>query len=211
MKTMPIPFPLIEKMDDDHSIVACLLNNESDVTEQFLYGKCGSWFVFLFRYYNPFHNCENAVELADDAYVDVITPRDSDNTSKLQRFDFSKKLHLWFFRCSRNMCITRCRKHRKVKFCSADELDYYLKDESLVPVPVDTKVVEDVINHMSNKRYAEILRHRYIEDLDIDKTAETMGETKAQCSRVIYKAKEQFEDVLRRRYPAFCRERDKNE
>ena len=225
MQTIPIPFPLIEKMDD-RSIVACLLRNVSDVTGQFLYGKCGNYFLFLYRYFKSDPNCDNAVELANDAYLNVMTPRESDNTTKLQRFDFSRKLYPWFCKCSRNMCIDRYRKHKKIKFYSIDALDFQIKDGSQSSLPLDdesldddshvivtfnAKVVEDVLNHMSHQLYAEILRHRFLENMSPQETADIMGITYAQCTKKTDLAKAQFRKVLRHRYPTVFNERDKKE
>ena len=226
MKTIPIPFPLIEKMDG-RSIVSCLLNNVPDITKQFLYGRCGKFIICLHRIFKSHCDCDNAVELAEECYVYVNTPLPPDNTSKLRRYETAggDRPYPWFCTCSRNMCIDRYRKHKKVKFYSIDKLDYQVKDDSKTPLSIDderldddthvvvtydARVVEDVLNHMSNKGYVELLRHRYFENLSVEETAKVMGITRKICDNRTTKARIQFKTVLRSRYSDYFKERDKN-
>ena len=208
-KIYPIPYPKIEQLEnDDRSLVACLIAGEPEVTEQFLYGR--SWFFFraIKRYWSTTYNSE--VDAADDVYLHVNKPRESDGTSVLKRFNFQRKFIVWFFAVSKNFCIDKWRHHRKLKFCPLEEIESFADDDRIV-VAYDAQVVSNTINNMPHKRYAEVLRLRYIEDMDIEKIAEIMQDSRANIDRTINRAKAQFEEVLMRIYPNFYHERNKKE
>lgn len=210
-KVYPIPSPKVDQLEgDDRSLVAYLLAHEPDVTEQFLYGeKSWNFFRAIKRYWQTTY--ESEIDAADDAYVHIHKPRESDGTTPIQRFSFRVKFFAWFFFVSKNYCIDKWRHHRKLKFCPIEEMESVADEDSSIAVIYNAQVVENVFNNMPHKRYVEALKYRYLNNMSIEQIAIVMHDSRANISRIIYNAHMQFEDILMRIYPNFYRERNKKE
>lgn len=205
MKKYPLEHEKVDKLDD-YSLVQYLIERNAYVTEHFLYGSCWDFFVSLYKYW--YTDYTGADDMAADVYIHVMEPKDPDGLSALQRFKFQTKFILWFYRVSKNLCIDHYRKHRKLVFCSYEDMDTLCKDDSTVVVGYDSTIVNNVISRMPNKRYARFLKLRYIDEMDFTEIANAMGGRCANYYKIHTRAKDQFREVLKQIYPEIYSERN---
>lgn len=205
MRKLPIPFPLVANIDD-HTMVRFLLQRAEKETDQFLYGKEYGTFLSFYRYYYV-TGCANVEDFTQTIYLHIISPG-RNKQSPLETF--KKKLHEWLYSVCNNFCIDKYRKHRKVKFCSFEEMIKYLDDDALAVVEVDEELVSLVLQRMTNERFRQILRYRYMDDMEPEEIARTFGVERSRIDRDTYRAKEQFRKVLQKTFPEFYNDCKKN-
>lgn len=193
MKKPPIPFPLIEKMED-RPLVGCLLKRMPDETNQFLYGKYYPLFRKLFLFF--YTDCLDEVELTDDVYVHLMEPRGEKKISRLEEFQFQCHLARWMKLVSIRFCITKWKRHRDVTFFeSAEELPVSENSHLSATVDIDREDFEKIVDLMRNERYKKLIRFRYLEGMDHDEIAEEMGEKMSDYYRTHERAKKQLREV----------------
>lgn len=216
-KVYPLPYPRVKQLVDeknDRSLVAYLIASDSEVTEQFLYGLSWPYFKHIRHYWYTTYTDE--VDAANDVYLKIKTPKKKDGISPLEGFAFRCRFFIWFFYVAKRHCIDRWRKHRKLLFCPTEEMESITEDDSTVMEDNDTvkvlynpEIVANIFSHMSNKRYIEVLRLRYFENLKPEEIAEAMNDSKDNIYRTTNRARNQFEEVLLQLYPEFYSEMNK--
>ena len=192
MRTLPIPYPLIEHMDD-RTLVSCLLRRLEKETDQFWYGMYHLLFKKLFFIYHP--DCNDEVELTDDIYAHVMVPRPPKDTSRLQDYQFQCRLPWWMKVVSVHYCISKYKKRRLVYcFGTYEDLHGDEKPESMA-VDISREDFEKIVGMMKNERYRDLIRHHYLENLDHDETAAKMGESMSSYYRTHERAKKQLKET----------------
>lgn len=195
MRKLPIPFPLVENIDD-HKMVELLLQKAEEETDQFLYGKEHGTFLSFYMYYYT-TGCNNVVDFTQTIYLHIITKK-KDKPAPLECFP--KKLHRWLYKVCRNYCITEYRKHRNVKFCPSENLLKELEDETSVVIEIDYSFISSILNMMPTERYRKILQYRY-ENLKPKEIAEIMGVKRAKIYKDTFNANVEFRSILKQNNP----------
>lgn len=192
MRALPIPYPLIENMDD-RTLVSCLLRHLEKETEQFLYGMYYLLFKKLYHIYDP--DVADEVELTDDIWLHIMEPRPPRDTSRLQDFQFQCRLPWWMKVVSVHYCISKYKKRRLV-YCFGTFEDLHGEEKAeKAAVDISREDFEKIVGMMKNERYRKLIQHHYLEGLDHDETAAQMGESMSSYYRTHERAKKQLRET----------------
>lgn len=193
MKKLPIPFPLVDKMED-RPLVSCLLKRLPDVTDQFLYGKYYPLFRKLFLFF--YTDCLDEVELTSEIYLHIMEQRPPNNTSRMEDFKFQCHLARWMKVVSSRFCITKWKRHRELTFFeSAEDIPASNDGGISATVGLEREDFEKILELMRNERYRKLIRLHYIEGFDHKETAKEMGEKMSDYYRTHERARRQFKEV----------------
>ncbi len=197
MKKPPIPFPLIEKMED-RPLVWCLLKKMELETGQFFYGMYWPLFCKLFRFY--YTDCDNEIEVADEIHLHIMTPPKNSTQTRLELFNFQCRLARWMKVVSVHYYYTKGKRHRKLTFFeSAEDIPASNDGGISATVGLDREDFEKILELMRNERYRTLMRLHYIEGLDHNDTAKEMGEKMSDYYRTHERARRQFKEVYQRK------------
>lgn len=170
---LPIPFPYIAHWPD-RRIVSSLLHLEQLPTAEFFYGKSYPVFKSLYDRYTT--DCAEVIDFIHEIYIDILKPRQLGHRCKLETFNFKCSLKNWVGVVSIRYCY-----HQFKKMIPTDELPD--GDRLSIPEPsiltdmgtLNREDVEAIINLMPNERYRQLIRYRYLDELDNEETAKKMG------------------------------------
>lgn len=170
---LPIPYPYIAIWPDKR-IVTSLLRMEQLPTAEFLYGKTYPVFKSLHdRYYT---DCAEVIEFIHEVYVDFIEPRPISKRCKLETFNFKCSLKNWVGVVAIRYCYHQFK--RQIPSESLTDGDSFSVSEPSILTDMGTlnrEDVEAIIGMMPNERYRQLIRYRYLEELDNEETAQKMG------------------------------------
>jgi len=193
MRKLPIPYPLIEKLED-RPMVYCLLKRLPEETDQFLYGKYYPLFRNLFLYF--YTDCLDEVELTNEIYLHIMEPRPPRNSSYLENFQFQCSLAWWMKKVSTHFCISKYKKHKKLTFFQLTD-DMPVSEVSYLSATtgIEREDFEKFLSLMHNERYRKLVRLRYFEGLSPDEIIEETGEKRINYYRTIQRARAQLREV----------------
>lgn len=189
---------------NDQDIVSAILQRDQKVTQQYLYVKC--YPLFKSVYDNYYTDCESCVEFISEIYLHLLMPDPDTGQCKLESFQFGSTLTTWLKTVAVFYCYGRYRKQQKITICeeefeingdTCDRLEaasasMYSEDSS----PMWEEDIETLLNLMPNKRYSQLIRLRYIDNLSNEETAEALGMTMDNYYNKHRRAKLQFNQIL---------------
>lgn len=177
----------------DREIVEGILKKSSIITRLYLYEKCFPLFISKFNKY--YTDCENCLEFINEIYVYIMTPRKNDECY-LSGFGFGCRLEHWLKIVTENYCHQMFKKKNNiVEIC--DETDRLSDISVTIDIDcLDSSDVETILNMMSNDRYRELIRLRYLEQKTNEETAKLLNMTMDNYYNKHKLAKEQFTKVL---------------
>lgn len=193
---------IVEQMDDRAVVDAILLRNQK-VTQQYLYIKC--YPLFKSVYDNYYTDCESCVEFINEIYVHLLSPDRETGECKLQGFQFSSTLTTWIKTVAVFYCYSRYRKKQRVQMCeeeveingdTCDRLNVAAASMYVEDTPMWNEDLETILSLMPNKRYAQLIRLRYFDNLSNEETAQLLGMTMDVFYNVHRRARQQFQQVL---------------
>lgn len=186
----------------DHKIVAALLRHDSDVTREFFYKKCYPLFKSVYDNYHT--DCTSCVEFINEIYIHIMTPDKDTGHCKLQNFEFRSTLFTWLKTVCVFYCYKKYEKNSKMQTTAIaenfddDGVRLPIESESiLIEDSLSNRDVETILRLMPNKRYATIIRLRYLEELTNEETAHMMGMNMNTFYNKHNLAKAQFVKILR--------------
>lgn len=193
---IPIPYPNI-KNKDDHQIVSWLLARLGWATNEFLYGKCYPLFKSLHtRYYS---SCPELEDFIHDIYIDIIQPRKDNKECKLNTFSYKSTLYTWMGVVSIRFCYAKYKK--AIHIINSDDSDRY-SDISISNHAIndlfDREDLEKVLDIMTNSRYKELIRLRYLCGLSNEMTAKQLNMDMDNYYNKHRLAKVQFVNALKK-------------
>lgn len=175
---IPIPYPYIA-LWPDNKVVKSLLNFEQLPTAEFFYGKTYPVFKSLYNRY--FTDCPEVIDFIHEIYVDIIEQRPVSKCCKLETFNYKCSLKNWVGVVAISYCCAKFKRKPPVdEGVLSEDGDRILPSEPSILMDMgklNREDVEAIINMMPNKRYRELIRYRYLDDLDNEETAKKMGMT----------------------------------
>lgn len=183
----------------DKEIVAAILKRDTYVTKEFLYKKCYPLFSAVYNKY--YTDCENPVELINEIYVYILTPKKVTGRCKLADFGFRCTLTMWLKIVTEHFCQQLfARKVEILENISVDD-DRNLFEIYSLELDFNTLNMEDVrriLNMISNERYRRLIEYRYLEEKSNEETAMLLSLTMANYYNVHLRAKAQFCSALKK-------------
>lgn len=200
----------IRKFEEDIAIAKSILKRDGKVTRDFMYRKCYPMFKSIYN--NYFTDSSDVHEFIDEIYLLILTPSKETNRCQLENFRGESTLATWLKTACLFYCYHRYEHKNRiptVEILSSDrdkDDDYgdRLLDNSYSTTmnlsSIDRSDLEIVLKTMSNERYRNIIRLRYLERKSNEETAEALGMTMANYYNKHKLAKEQFVSALRKEF-----------
>lgn len=189
---------------DDHMLVEALLLRNEYVTQQYLYIKC--YPLFKSVYDNYYTDCQSCMEFINEIYIHLLLPNQY-GECKLQTFRFGSTLTTWLKVVAVYYCYEHFRKKKKItvveqkneeKDGASDRFDLYSASVYHEADSMEQSDVETILSMMPNKRYAMIIRLRYIDCLSNEEAAAEMGMSLDNFYNKHMRAKKQFIHILKK-------------
>lgn len=193
---------------EDLRIAKALIAHNEEVTIQYFYRQ--SYPLFKSIYDNYFTDCTCCREFINEIYVHVMTPDSHTGRCKLEAFRGESSLTNWL----KTVCLYYCyRKYElkdrspiKLQLDQLSETDDGAKQkksisyeyEELDISSVNHQDVMTILNMMPNRRYASLIRLRYLEQMSNEETAAMLGMSLENYYNKHKLAKAQYEQVLRK-------------
>lgn len=185
----------------DRDIVEAILKRDAHITCAYLYVHCYPLFK---AYYQKFRYCIESVDCKDfinEFYIYLMTPGAVSKKPKLATFSYRCRFLYWIKAVLANYCKELMNKYEKrLKTNSFDEVGDRLIIEPL-SISIDTLNQEDIeiiLCRMSNARYRNLIRYRYIDGFTNEETAQLMDMSMNNYYNKKRLAQEQFVSVLRK-------------
>lgn len=184
-------------MWDDHKIMSSLLRYMPIPTEEFFFGKCYPMFKSLHsRYYT---DCDEVLEFINEMYVNIMEPNPVSMRCKLELFQFRCALHNWVGVISLRYCYSKYKTRLQEE--SFDDGESFGNKTPSIYAEMHIMEKQDVLKilgMMSNDRYREIIRLRYLEGYSIEETASMLGMEMSNFYNKHLLAKAQYIAVYRK-------------
>ena len=183
----------------DQEIVKAILDRDTFVTKEFLYGKCYPLFKTIYdKYYTDFEIC---FELINEIYVYIMIPQKNTGISKLAAFDFRCTLTMWLKVVIVNYCHQLYARRIEIDRDSDVGNDRNMPDgDSLTENThrIDMEDVRKILSMMPNQRYRKLIEYRYVDDKTNEDTAMLLAVTMSNYYNMHKRAKAQYCEVLRK-------------
>ncbi|MBD5269841.1 MAG: sigma-70 family RNA polymerase sigma factor [Bacteroides sp.] len=183
----------------DQEIVKAILDRDTFVTKEFLYGKCYPLFKAIYdKYYT---DCEICFELINEIYVYIMIPQKNTGISKLAAFDFRCTLTMWLKVVIVNYCRQLYARRIEIDRDSDVGSDRNMAvGDSLTENThrIDMEDVRKILSMMPNQRYRKLIEYRYVDDKTNEDTAMLLAVTMANYYNMHKRAKAQYCEVLRK-------------
>ncbi|MBP3548392.1 MAG: sigma-70 family RNA polymerase sigma factor [Alistipes sp.] len=181
----------------DKEIVSAILGRDTRITRLYLYEKC--YPLFKARYDKYYTDCESCVEFINEIYIYIMTPGVKTGKCYLSTFGFSCSLTCWLKIVAENYCHQLFKKRLEI-VDAPERLGDRKMSEPYSPniESLNRHDVEVMLGLMTNDRYRELIRLRYVEEKSNEETAEILGMSMDNFYNKHKLAKEQFAKVLRK-------------
>lgn len=185
----------------DYQVVEAILSRDEKVTVLYLYDYCYPLFK---AYYEKFKYCVEAEDCRDfisGFYLYLMTPGTVSRRSKLSTYSCGSRFIYWLKIVLANYCITLSKEsERKLKMTSYEDVAGRLveESESLSMDTLNRDDIEIVLCRMSNSRYRNLIRFRYVDGMSNCETAELLGMSLENYYNKRRLAMQQFVNVLRK-------------
>lgn len=193
---LPIPFPNI-KDKDDHQVVDWLIKRVEWATREFLYGRCYPIFKSL---HNRFYSdCPEILDFIHEIYIDILQPRKKSEKCKLETFNYRSSLYTWMGVVSIRFCYARFKV--SVQLINLDDSDRNT-DISISKPSInnifDREDLDKILEMMTNERYRQIIRLRYVNGCSNEETAKQLSMDMPNYYNKHRLAKVQFVNALKK-------------
>ena len=168
--------------------------------------------MFKSIYNNYFTDNSDVYEFINEIYILILTPNKETGRCQLDNFRGESTLATWLKTACLFYCYHRYERKNRIPIVEIpnnndDDNDDYadrLLDNSYSTTmdmsSIDRSDLEVVISTMTNERYRNIIRLRYIERRSNEETAEALGMSMANYYNKHKLAKEQFVIALRKEF-----------
>lgn len=192
----------------DLRIAQSLINKDEQITRKYFYQQCYPLFKSI--YDNYYTDCENCKEFIDEIYIVVLAPSKATGKCQMENFRGESTLTSWL----KTACLYYCYKQfeLKEKMPKYEQIRPSMKNEDddsdrndaiygSIEIDFTNLNRQDaltILKQMSNKRYSELIRLRYLEQMTNEETAKALGMTMENYYNKHKLAKEQYEQIFRK-------------
>ncbi len=194
----------IRTFDEDIAIAQSILKRDGKVTREYLYRKCYPMFKSIYN--NYFTDSSDVYEFINEIYILILTPSKDTGRCQLDNFRGESTLSTWLKTACLFYCYHRYDRKNRIPIVEMPNDDYgdRLLDNSYSTTmntsSIDRSDLEVVISTMTNERYRNIIRLRYIERKSNEETAEALGMSMTNYYNKHKLAKEQFVSALKKEF-----------
>ncbi len=161
----------------DQQLVEAIINRDEYITVLYLYDYCYPLFK---AYYMKFQDSIEAVDCRDfinGFYIYLMTPGPITRASKLSTYSYESRFIYWLKIVLANYCVKLSKESEKrlniIPLEDATVRSAELQ-ESLSMDALNREDIEIVLRRMSNSRYRNLIRFRYVDGLSNRETAELL-------------------------------------
>ncbi len=192
----------------DLRIAQALINKDEQITRKYFYQQCYPLFKSI--YDNYYTDCENCKEFIDEIYIVVLAPSKATGKCQMENFRGESTLTSWL----KTTCLYYCYKqfelkekmpkYERIRPSMKNEDDDSDRNDAIYgSIEIDFTNLNrqdalTILKQMSNKRYSELIRLRYLEQMTNEETAKALGMTMENYYNKHKLAKEQYEQIFRK-------------
>lgn len=192
----------------DLRIAQSLINKDEQITRKYFYQQCYPLFKSI--YDNYYTDCENCKEFIDEIYIVVLAPSKATGKCQMENFRGESTLTSWL----KTACLYYCYKqfelkekmpkYERIRPSMKNEDDDSDRNDAIYgSIEIDFTNLNrqdalTILKQMSNKRYSELIRLRYLEQMTNEETAKALGMTMENYYNKHKLAKEQYEQIFRK-------------
>ena len=192
----------------DLRIAQSLINKDEQITRKYFYQQCYPLFKAI--YDNYYTDCENCKEFIDEIYIVVLAPSKATGKCQMENFRGESTLTSWL----KTACLYYCYKqfelkekmpkYERIRPSMKNEDDDSDRNDAIYgSIEIDFTNLNrqdalTILKQMSNKRYSELIRLRYLEQMTNEETAKALGMTMENYYNKHKLAKEQYEQIFRK-------------
>lgn len=192
----------------DLRIAQSLINKDEQITRKYFYQQCYPLFKSI--YDNYYTDCENCKEFIDEIYIVVLAPSKATGKCQMENFRGESTLTSWL----KTACLYYCYKqfelkekmpkYERIRPSMKNEDDDSDRNDAIYGsieidfTNLDRQDALTILKQMSNKRYSELIRLRYLEQMTNEETAKALGMTMENYYNKHKLAKKQYEQIFRK-------------
>lgn len=193
---------------EDLQLAKALIKRDELTTRKFFYKQCYPLFKSIFD--NYYTDCENCKEFIDEIYLLVLSPSKTTSKCQMENFRGESTLTSWLKSSCLFYCYKKYQRKERIHIINNiqnDNDDFFNDHDRLIEISnssilnidnINRKDVETILNLMSNKRYSDLIRLRYIEMKSNEETANILGLSMDNYYNVHKRAKSLYERVFRK-------------
>lgn len=190
----------------DLEIASFILQRDENVTKDFFYKQCYPLFKSIYN--NYYTDCENCLEFINEIYILILTPSVQTGHCQLENFRGESTLVSWLKATSLFYCYRKYERKQQfnriefpIESSNSDNNDRLLEKEGSIIMDfsnIDRMDVETILDMMPCKRYSQLIRLRYMENMTNEETAIGMAMTLDNYYNRHKLAKAQYERCARK-------------
>jgi len=191
---------------EDIQIARALINRDNLITKKFFYVKCYPLFKSIYdKYYT---DCVTCKEFIDEIYILVLSPSKRTGRCQLENFKGESTLASWLKSACLYYCYAKYERKPPIiePICNNNDSEFMNHDSFLSNIgscnidlnSIDRMDAEKILSLMSNARYRNLIRIRYLEQKTNEETAEILGMSMENYYNKHKLAKEQYIRVWRK-------------
>lgn len=193
---------------EDLQIAQALIQRDNTVTRKYFYQHCFPLFKSI--YDNYYTDCTDYKEFIDEIYIVVLTPSKATGRCQMENFRGESTLASWI----KTACLYYCYKQFETKEKmpkyeqlqnstvkdndDSDRTDAIYGSNEIDFSSLNRQDALTILKQMPNKRYAELIRLKYLELKTNEETAIALGMTMDNYYNKHKLAKEQYERIFRK-------------
>ncbi len=199
---------LLKIYTDDLQIAKALIKRDEKVTRAYFYKQCYPLFKSIYDNYHT--DCNSCMEFINEIYIVILAPNKSTGKCQMDNFRGESTLTSWL----KSVCLFYCynKYQRKIKMPILEQIpdpndEKYDNADRLFDLGSSNEINLDNINRediakilglMPNKRYAELIRLRYLDQKSNDEVACIMNVDMDNYYNLQLRAKVQYKNIFRK-------------
>ena len=190
----------------DLQIARALINRDNLITKKFFYIQCYPLFKSIYdKYYT---DCASCKDFIDEIYILVLSPSRRTGKCQMENFRGESTLAAWLKSACLYYCYAKYERKPPIieHICNNNDSEFMNHDRFLSNIgscnidlnSIDRMDAEKILSLMSNARYRNLIRIRYLEQKSNEETAEILGMSMENYYNKHKLAKEQYIRVWRK-------------
>lgn len=191
---------------EDLQIARALINRDNLITKKFFYIQCYPLFKSIYdKYYT---DCASCKDFIDEIYILVLSPSRRTGKCQMENFRGESTLAAWLKSACLYYCYAKYERKPPIiePICNNNDSEFMNHDSFLSNIgscnidlnSIDRMDAEKILSLMSNARYRNLIRIRYLEQKSNEETAEILGMSMENYYNKHKWAKEQYIRVWRK-------------